>query len=67
MFFFVAKEIVKNSFFDNSKYEGYLEIISKFCEVEILFFDPIEYKTYANSKIYIKAFEKILGDYYEQK
>ena len=59
-FFFIAKEIIKNGFFDNSKYEGYLNIISKFCEAEILFFDPIEYKTYPNSKIYIKAFEKLV-------
>ena len=59
-FLFVAKEIVKNSFFDNSKYEGYFDVISKFCEVEILFFDPVEYRTYANSRIYAKAFEKIL-------
>jgi len=62
MFFFVAEEIVKNGFFDNSKYEGYFDVISKFCEVEILFFDPIEYKTCANSRIYVKAFEILLKE-----
>jgi len=61
-FLYVIDKIVKEDCFDNKKYKGYLEIISKFCEVEILFFDPIEYKTYANSKIYVKAFEKILSN-----
>ena len=55
-------KIVKEDCFDNKKYKGYLEIISKFCEVEILFFDPIEYKTYANSRIYVKAFEMLLKE-----
>ena len=60
-FLFVIKEIVNKGYFQNKRYRGYLEIISKFCEVEILFFDPIEYKTYGNSRIYVKAFEKILN------
>ena len=59
-FLLVIKEIVNKGYFENKKYKGYLEVVSKICEVEILFFDPIEYKTYANSQIYIKAFEKIL-------
>jgi len=37
------------------------EAIEYFCEVEILFFDPLKNLVRANSKIYIKAFEKILG------
>ena len=60
-FLFVATEIVKNDFFDNDKYEGYLDIISKFCEIEILFFDPIKNITKANSRIYVKAFERIVS------
>jgi len=59
-FLFVIKEIVNKGYFENKKYRGYLEIISKFCEVEILFFDPIKNITTANSRIYVKAFEKIL-------
>ena len=59
-FLFVIKEIVNKGYFQNKRYRGYLEIISKFCEVEILFFDPIKNITTANSRIYVKAFEKIL-------
>ena len=36
------------------------EAIEYFCDVEILFFNPIKNITTANSRIYIKAFEKIL-------
>ena len=61
-FLFVAKKIVENGKFINGDYEGYLDIVSKFCEVEILFFDPIKNITTANSRIYVKAFEKILNN-----
>jgi len=37
-----------------------LDIVSKFAEVEILFYDPVGNKTYANSQIYVKAFEMLL-------
>jgi len=59
-FLFVIKEIVNKGYFENKRYRGYLEIISKFCKAEILFFDPIKNITTANSRIYVKAFEKIL-------
>ena len=60
-FEYVAKKIVKNGYFDNKRDKGYLEIISMFAEVEILFYDPIKNITTANSKIYVKAFERILS------
>jgi len=59
-FLFVAKEIIKNNKFENGDFEGYLDIVSKFAEIEILFFDPVKNITTANSKIYVKAFEKLL-------
>jgi len=60
-FKFVVKVILKEGVFDNNKYPGYLKTISKFAEVEILFYEPVSNRTFANSRIYIKAFEKILG------
>jgi len=60
-FRFVAKVILEEGVFDNNKYPGYLRTISKFAEVEILFYEPVSNRTFANSRIYIKAFEKILG------
>jgi len=60
-FKFVAKVILEEGVFDNNKYLGYLKTISKFAEVEILFYEPVSNRTFANSRIYIKAFEKILG------
>ena len=60
-FLFVAKKIVEDEKFINGDYEGYLEVVSKFAEVEILFFDPLKNITTANSKIYIKAFEQLVA------
>jgi len=59
-FYFIMKEIIKNDYFDNDKFEGYLEVIDIFCEQEILFFDPLENKVTANNKLYQKAFELLL-------
>jgi len=61
--FFLAKEIIKNGYFDNSKIEGYLELVSKLTEVEILFYDPVKNITTVNSKIYEKAFENIFNEF----
>jgi len=58
-FLFVAKKIVEDGKFINGDYEGYFEIVSKFAEVEILFFDPIKNIVTANSRIYVKAFERV--------
>jgi AAA+ ATPase superfamily predicted ATPase len=62
-FNFVAKVLVEEGKFDNNKNKGYLKIISKFAQVEILFYEPTTNVTFANSKIYVKAFEKILEEY----
>ncbi|MDQ7032098.1 MAG: hypothetical protein Q9M37_10350, partial [Desulfonauticus sp.] len=59
-FLFVAKKIVQDGKFVNGDFEGYLDVVSKFAEVEILFFDPIKNITTANSRLYVKAFERIL-------
>jgi len=59
-FYFIAKEILKNGYFKTSNLADYLEVISLFVEVEILFYDPIQNLTTANSRIYEKAFEKKL-------
>jgi len=55
--FFVFRKILEENEFNNSKYKGYLDIISKLCEIEILFYDPAVNITYPNSQIYKKAFE----------
>ena len=59
-FKYVAKKIIDNGYFDNKKNKGYLDIVSQFAEVEIFFYDPVKNITTANSKIYVKAFEKII-------
>jgi len=59
-FYFIIKEIIKNDYFDNDKFEGYLEVIDIFCEQEILFFDPLENKVSANNRLYQKAFEFLI-------
>jgi len=61
-FYFIMDKIIKQGYFDNGEFSGYLDIISIFCEVEILFFDPLENKTTANSKIYEKAFERLIDN-----
>ncbi|MDQ7032613.1 MAG: ATP-binding protein [Desulfonauticus sp.] len=58
-FKFVAKQIIENGYFNNKRYKGYIDIVSKFTEVEILFFDPIKNITTANNRIYEKAFERL--------
>jgi AAA+ ATPase superfamily predicted ATPase len=58
-FKYVAKKIVKDGYFSNKKDKGYLDIISKFAKVEILFFDPVKNIATANSKIYLKAFSRL--------
>ncbi|MDQ7032655.1 MAG: ATP-binding protein [Desulfonauticus sp.] len=59
-FKFVSQKIMENGYFDNKKYKGYIDIVSKFTEVEILFYDAIKNITKANSRIYVKAFERIV-------
>jgi len=66
LFLEIAKVIVdKGSYIfdedDEKKRRELKEVIERFCEVEILFFDPLKNLVRASSRIYIKAFEKILG------
>ncbi|MDQ7031190.1 MAG: ATP-binding protein [Desulfonauticus sp.] len=65
LFLEIAQVILKrgNFIFDETNEEKrrkLKKVINRFCDVEILFFDPVKNTVTANSKIYIKAFEKIL-------
>ena len=65
LFLEIANIIVENGSYifdedDEQKREDLKEVIERFCDVEILFFDPLKNLVSANSRIYIKAFEKIL-------
>ena len=62
LFLKIAKIIVEKEYFnfnENNETERreLKEIINRFCDVEIFFYNPITNKVTANSKIYIKAFE----------
>jgi len=59
-FYDIINEILKKGYFYSKNLSEYLDIISIFCEVEILFFDPLENKTTANSRVYEKAFERLI-------
>jgi len=58
----IAKEILKNGYFQIKLEEAdfYTETVEKFAELEIFFYEVVSDKITANSKIYEKAFEKIL-------
>ena len=65
LFLEVAKIIVKEWKFvfdeeDEKKRKELWKVISKFAEIEILFYDPIGNTVYASSQIYVKAFEILL-------
>ncbi|HIQ50621.1 MAG TPA: AAA family ATPase [Nautiliaceae bacterium] len=66
LFLEIAKIIVNRGYYifdeeDEEKRKNLKEVIERFCDVEILFFDPLKNLIRANSRIYIKAFEKILN------
>jgi len=56
----IIKDIVEMGYSKKATKE-HDEAIEYFCEIEILFFDPLKNSVRANSRIYIKAFEKILN------
>jgi hypothetical protein len=67
LFLKIIEIIVKNKSFvfdenDEEKRKELNKIIDRFCNIEILFFDPIKNKVSANSKVYVKAFERIIDD-----
>jgi hypothetical protein len=60
----IAKEIIKNGYFDIDKQDKKFQkklmpVIDIFCEKEILFFDPQTGIITPNSRIYLKAMEKL--------
>ncbi len=57
----ICKEILANSSLVLSKDKNpkYLEVISKWAEKEILFFDPLTLEVKGNSRIYEKGMEKL--------
>jgi len=56
----IIKDIVEMGYSKRATKE-HDEAIEYFCEIEILFFDPLKNSVRANSRIYVKAFEKILN------
>ena len=65
IFLQIAKKIIKDRYFifdenDEARRKELKSVIERFCDVEILFYDPIKNIVTANSKIYVKAFEKII-------
>jgi len=58
----IAKEILKNGYFEIKLEEAdfYTETVEKFAELEIFFYEPVSDKITANSKIYEKAFQKLI-------
>ena len=60
----IIKIIVVKGFYESKEDEKkeYLEVIDLMSEREIFFYDPLEQIVRASSKIYIKAFEKLLGE-----
>ncbi len=56
-FEFIASEIVKKGYFYSKKLKDYIDVVSLFSKVEILFFDPINNKTTASNRLYVKAFQ----------
>ena len=67
IFLQIAKKIIKDGYFvfdenDEERRKELKSVIERFCNVEILFFDPIKNRVIANSKIYIKAFERMMVD-----
>ena len=59
-FYDVCREILEKGFFE-AKDNSYIEVIEKFAEVEILFFDPLDVKIKGNSRIYEKGMEILVG------
>jgi len=65
IFLQIAKKIIKDGYFvfdenDEERRKELKSVIERFCDVEILFFDPIKNSVTANSKIYAKAFERLV-------
>ncbi len=58
----IANEIIKNGFATLKNEKEYIEIIEYFCEKEILFFEPSDTNIYSNSRIYVKAMEKVISE-----
>ncbi|MDQ7032156.1 MAG: hypothetical protein Q9M37_05510, partial [Desulfonauticus sp.] len=55
----IVKDILKKGYSNRDSKEDE-EAIDFFCEKEILFYNPVKNITTANSRIYVKAFERIL-------
>jgi AAA+ ATPase superfamily predicted ATPase len=65
LFLQIAKRIVEDKRFifdesDEKKRKELSKVINRFCDIEILFFDPIKNITTANSQIYVKAMQMLL-------
>ena len=57
----IIKDIIENGYSKKAT-KKHDEAIEYFCDIEILFFDPLKNLVRANNKIYKKAFEKLLKE-----
>jgi hypothetical protein len=55
-FYEVCREILGEGYFE-AKDDSFIDVIAKFAEIEILFFDPLDVKITGNSRIYEKGME----------
>ena len=56
----IIKPIIDNGYIKSSENKIFLEMLDFFCEKEILFFEPSDTLIYPNSRIYVKAMQKLL-------
>ncbi|SFO87319.1 ATP-binding protein [Hydrogenimonas thermophila] len=60
-FYEIIKDILNKGYYIKTKDDDkIISVIEKFCEIEILFFEPSNNRVYANSRVYEKAFERFI-------
>jgi len=60
-FYEIIQDILNKGYYIKTKDDDkIISVIEKFCEIEILFFEPSNNQIYANSRVYEKAFERFI-------
>ncbi|WOE69017.1 ATP-binding protein [Hydrogenimonas thermophila] len=60
-FYEIIQDILNKGYYIKTKDDDkIISVIEKFCEIEILFFEPSNNRVYANSRVYEKAFERFI-------
>jgi len=60
-FYEIIQDILNKGYYIKTKDDDKIvSVIEKFCEIEILFFEPSNNQIYANSRVYEKAFERFI-------